>query len=34
MARILRSDILARFQAMKKRGEPIIGAGAGHGAVG
>ena len=31
MARIPRSDILARFHAMKKRGEPIIGAGAGTG---
>ena len=31
MPRIRRSDILARFNAMKKRGEPIIGAGAGTG---
>jgi predicted TIM-barrel enzyme len=31
MARIVRSDILARFDAMKARGEPIIGAGAGTG---
>src|ERR1700722_8034193 len=31
MGRIPRSDILARFQAMKKRGETIIGAGAGTG---
>ena len=31
MARIARSDILARFNAMKARGEPIIGAGAGTG---
>src|SRR5580698_484994 len=31
MARIPRSDILARFHAMKKRGETIIGAGAGTG---
>jgi predicted TIM-barrel enzyme len=31
MARIARSDILARFSAMKARGEPIIGAGAGTG---
>jgi predicted TIM-barrel enzyme len=29
--RIPRSDILSRFHAMKKRGEPIIGAGAGTG---
>ncbi|MGH7326706.1 MAG: phosphoenolpyruvate hydrolase family protein [Polyangiaceae bacterium] len=31
MARVARSDILARFNAMKARGEPIIGAGAGTG---
>jgi predicted TIM-barrel enzyme len=31
MTRIARSDILARFNAMKARGEPIIGAGAGTG---
>ena len=31
MPRIPRSDILARFHAMKARGEPIIGAGAGTG---
>jgi predicted TIM-barrel enzyme len=31
MARIPRSDILARFRAMKARSEPIIGAGAGTG---
>ena len=31
MPRISRSDILARFHAMKKRGEPIVGAGAGTG---
>jgi predicted TIM-barrel enzyme len=31
MPRVKRSDILARFGAMKKRGEPIIGAGAGTG---
>jgi predicted TIM-barrel enzyme len=31
MARIARSDILAKFNAMKARGEPIIGAGAGTG---
>jgi predicted TIM-barrel enzyme len=31
MARIARSDILARFNAMKASGEPIIGAGAGTG---
>jgi predicted TIM-barrel enzyme len=31
MPRIARSDILARFRAMKARGEPIIGAGAGTG---
>jgi predicted TIM-barrel enzyme len=31
MARIARSDILAKFKAMKARGEPIIGAGAGTG---
>jgi predicted TIM-barrel enzyme len=31
MPRITRSDILARFHAMKVRGEPIIGAGAGTG---
>jgi len=31
MARIARSEILARFSAMKARGEPIIGAGAGTG---
>ena len=31
MPRIPRSDILARFRAMKARGEPIIGAGAGTG---
>ena len=31
MARIARSDILARLRAMKARGEPIIGAGAGTG---
>ncbi len=31
MARIARSDILVRFNAMKARGEPIIGAGAGTG---
>jgi predicted TIM-barrel enzyme len=31
MARIARSDILARLHAMKARGEPIIGAGAGTG---
>jgi predicted TIM-barrel enzyme len=31
MPRIPRSDILARFRAMKDRGEPIIGAGAGTG---
>jgi predicted TIM-barrel enzyme len=31
MPRLPRSDILARFHAMKARGEPIIGAGAGTG---
>jgi predicted TIM-barrel enzyme len=31
MPRVPRSDILARFHAMKARGEPIIGAGAGTG---
>jgi predicted TIM-barrel enzyme len=31
MPRIARSDLLARFRAMKARGEPIIGAGAGTG---
>ena len=31
MARVPRSDILARFRAMRARGEPIIGAGAGTG---
>ncbi len=31
MPRIPRSDILARFRAMKARGQPIIGAGAGTG---
>ncbi len=31
MARIPRTDILARLHAMKARGEPIIGAGAGTG---
>jgi predicted TIM-barrel enzyme len=31
MARIPRTDILARLRAMKARGEPIIGAGAGTG---
>lgn len=31
MARIARSDILAKLHAMKARGEPIIGAGAGTG---
>ena len=31
MPRIPRSDLLARFRAMKARGEPIIGAGAGTG---
>jgi predicted TIM-barrel enzyme len=31
MPRVARSDILARFSAMKARGEPIIGAGAGTG---
>jgi predicted TIM-barrel enzyme len=31
MSRLARSEILARFQAMKARGEPIIGAGAGTG---
>jgi len=31
MPRVERSDILKRFRAMKKRGEPIIGAGAGTG---
>jgi predicted TIM-barrel enzyme len=31
MPRIARADILARFRAMKARGEPIIGAGAGTG---
>jgi predicted TIM-barrel enzyme len=31
MARIPRSEILARFRAMRARGEPIIGAGAGTG---
>ena len=31
MPRILRSDILARFRAMKAKGQPIIGAGAGTG---
>ncbi|MBV8962687.1 MAG: phosphoenolpyruvate hydrolase family protein [Hyphomicrobiales bacterium] len=31
MPRVTRSDILARFRAMKERGEPIIGAGAGTG---
>jgi len=31
MARVKRSDILARLNAMKARGEPIIGAGAGTG---
>ena len=31
MPRLTRSDILARFRAMRARGEPIIGAGAGTG---
>ena len=31
MPRIRRSDILARFRAMKAQGQPIIGAGAGTG---
>jgi len=31
MPRVPRSDILSRFHAMKARGEPIIGAGAGTG---
>jgi predicted TIM-barrel enzyme len=31
MSRVARSEILARFHAMKARGEPIIGAGAGTG---
>jgi predicted TIM-barrel enzyme len=31
MPRIARSDILARFRAMKAQGQPIIGAGAGTG---
>ena len=31
MSRVARSEILARFQAMRARGEPIIGAGAGTG---
>ena len=31
MARFARSQLLARFLAMKARGEPIIGAGAGTG---
>ena len=31
MARVSRSDILARFRAMKAQGQPIIGAGAGTG---
>jgi predicted TIM-barrel enzyme len=31
MPRIPRSEILARFHAMRRRGEPIIGAGAGTG---
>ena len=31
MPRVPRSDILARFRAMKARGEPIIGGGAGTG---
>src|SRR5215472_9545506 len=31
MARIARSEILAKLRAMKARGEPIIGAGAGTG---
>ena len=31
MPRVARSDILARLRAMKARGEPIIGAGAGTG---
>jgi predicted TIM-barrel enzyme len=31
MARIARADILARLRAMKARGEPIVGAGAGTG---
>jgi predicted TIM-barrel enzyme len=31
MARVKRSDILAKLNAMKSRGEPIIGAGAGTG---
>ncbi len=31
MPRIARADILARFRAMKARGKPIIGAGAGTG---
>ena len=31
MPRISRSDILARFRAMKANGQPIIGAGAGTG---
>ena len=31
MSRVARSEILARFRAMKARGEPIIGAGAGTG---
>ena len=31
MARIARSDILAKLRAMKARGEPIVGAGAGTG---
>ena len=31
MPRIQRSEILARFRAMKQQGQPIIGAGAGTG---
>ena len=31
MARIARSDILTRLRGMVKRGEPIIGGGAGTG---
>src|SRR5262245_33780893 len=31
MPRIQRSEILARFRAMKARGQPIVGAGAGTG---
>src|SRR5579883_1218719 len=31
MAALKRSDILARLNAMKARGEPIVGAGAGTG---